>query len=209
MFATLTAVLEIAGIVVFAVTGALVASRKQLDIVSFVLLGTVTGVGGGTIRDVLTGALPVFWIREPHHVAVCIGVSAAMFFLAHIPKSRLRLLLWLDAAGLALFAVTGAETALKAGVGPLVAVTMGVMTASFGGIIRDILGGEKPVILTQEVYVTAALCGAAAFVLSTSAGLPREAALACGFLLAFAVRAAALTWNLSLPRYRPRPIRNE
>lgn len=118
MFATFTAVLEVLGIVIFAVTGALVASRKQLDIISFILFGTITGVGGGTIRDVLTGALPVFWIREPHVIALCIGVSCLMFFVAHIPKSRLRLLLWLDALGLALFSVTGAETAMMAGVGP-------------------------------------------------------------------------------------------
>ena len=209
MFATLTAILEFLGVVVFAVTGTLVASRKQLDIVGFILLGTVTGIGGGTMRDVLIGLTPVFWIREPSWVAVCTVVSCLMFFLAHIPKSRLRLLLWLDAAGMALFASIGAETALGAGVGALAAVAMGVMTATFGGIIRDVLGGEKPVVLSQEVYVTAALAGAAVFVLLDRAGAAREIALAGGFALAFAVRTAALTWNWTLPRHRPRPVRSD
>jgi uncharacterized membrane protein YeiH len=209
LFDTAAAALDWLGVVVFAISGALVASRKQMDIVGFALLGTVTGIGGGTLRDLLLGLSPVFWVREPAYLVVCVLASGAVFFTAHVPRSRYRVLLWFDALGLALFAVTGAERALETGSGPVVAVAMGVITATFGGIIRDILGGESPVILSREIYVSAALGGATLFVLLATAGLTREYALASGFLAAFAIRAAALRWSWSLPRYRPRPGRRK
>ena len=204
MFDTFAALLDWLGIIVFATTGALVASRKQMDPVGFALLGTVTGIGGGTIRDTLIGALPVFWVKEPAYLVTCVLVSCATFFLAHVPQSRLKVLLWFDAVGMALFAVTGAEKALLAEAGPVAAVAMGVITATFGGIVRDLLGGESPVILSREIYVSAALGGAAIFVALALAGIAREYALAGGFLIGFAIRAAALRWLWSLPRYRPR-----
>lgn len=204
MFETVTTALDWFGIVVFAVTGSLVASRKQMDVVGFALLGTVTGIGGGTLRDVLLG-LPVFWIREPAYLVTCVLVSGLVFLTAHIPQSRYRFLLWLDAVGLALFAVTGAEKAAHAGAGAIVAVAMGVITGTFGGIIRDLLGGESPVILSREIYVSAALVGAAIFVAMMAMGTPRELAVGTGFAVGFLVRAAALHQGWSLPRYRPRP----
>lgn len=207
MFDTFAALLDWFGIVVFATTGALVASRKQMDVVGFVLLGTATGIGGGTIRDTLINALPVFWVREPAYLVTCVVVSCTAFFLAHIPQSRLKLLLWCDAVGMALFAVTGAERALMYEAHPIVAVAMGVITATFGGIVRDVLGGESPVILSREIYVSAALGGAAIFVAMAALGIPREYALAGGFLAGLAIRAAALRWDWSLPRYRQRPGR--
>src|SRR3954449_327510 len=151
---TAVTVLDWFGVVVFAVSGALVASRKQMDISGFALLGTVTGIGGGTLRDILLGQLPVFWVREPAYFISCVMVSAFVFFTAHIPQSRYRLLLWFDALGLALFATTGAERALLAGSGPALAIAMGVITATFGGIIRDALGAEGPIVLSPEIYVT-------------------------------------------------------
>lgn len=204
MFETVTTALDWLGIVVFAVTGSLVASRKQMDVVGFALLGTVTGIGGGTLRDVLLG-LPVFWIREPAYLVTCVLVSGLVFVTAHIPQSRYRFLLWLDAVGLALFAVTGAEKAIHAGAGAIVAVAMGVITGTFGGIVRDLLGGESPVILSREIYVSAALVGATIFVAMMSMGAPREFAVGTGFAIGLAVRAAALHRGWSLPRYRPRP----
>lgn len=207
MFDTFAALLDWFGIIVFATSGALVASRKQMDVVGFVLLGTATGIGGGTIRDTLLGSLPVFWVREPAYLVACVLVSCAAFFLAHIPRSRFKLHLWFDAVGMALFAVTGAEKALLAEAGPIVAVAMGVVTATFGGIIRDVLGGESPVILRREIYVSAALGGAALFVALAWAGVSREYALAGGFLTGLAIRSAALRWDWSLPRYKPRPGR--
>ena len=125
LFDTAAAALDWLGVIVFAVSGALVASRKQMDIVGFALLGTVTGIGGGTLRDLLLGQGPVFWVREPAYLIVCVIVSGVVFVTAHIPQSRYRVLLWFDALGLALFAVTGAERALLVGSGTVVAVAMG------------------------------------------------------------------------------------
>lgn len=195
------------GVAVFATTGALVASRKQMDIVGFALLGTATGIGGGTIRDTLLGQYPIFWIADPRYLTTCVVVSCATFFLAHIPQSRYSLLLRFDGIGMAIFAVTGTETALLSDAEPLVAIAMGVITATFGGMIRDVLGGEIPLILRREIYVTAALVGAGCFMLLTLAGFTREAALTGGFVLAAAIRMSALRWNWSLPRYRPREER--
>jgi uncharacterized membrane protein YeiH len=195
------------GVAVFAVSGALVASRKQMDLVGFALLGTVTGIGGGTLRDVLLGQ-PVFWVREPAYLVACIAVSCLVFFFAHVPQSRYRLLVWLDAVGLALFAVAGAEKALLSGAGPVVAVTMGVVTASFGGIIRDVLGAESPVVLSREIYVTAALVGALVFVTLVQLGVTRDPALMAGLAAGLALRGTAILRGWSLPRYRPRPGRS-
>ena len=192
LFDTAAAALDWLGVVVFAVSGALVASRKQMDVAGFALLGTVTGIGGGTLRDLLLGQTPVFWVREPAYLIVCVIVSSLVFVTAHIPQSRYRMLLWFDALGLALFAVAGAERALLAGSGPVVAVAMGVITATFGGIIRDVLGNESPVVLSREVYVTAALAGASVLVVLSALGFGRESALSAGLLTGLVVRGMAL-----------------
>jgi uncharacterized membrane protein YeiH len=192
------------GIAIFAVTGALVASRKRMDIVGFVLLGAATGIGGGSLRDLMLGQLPVFWVKDQAALVICIAVSAATFFLAHIPESRYRALLWCDAAGLSLFCVVGADKALEAGAGGFIAVAMGVMTATFGGVIRDILGGESPLILRKEIYVTAALAGAGAYVGLAALGMSDAIATGAGFALCFAIRALALHFHWSLPMYRAR-----
>jgi uncharacterized membrane protein YeiH len=199
--------LDYLGISVFAVTGALVASRKQMDIVGFAMLASATGIGGGTLRDLLLG-LPVFWVQKPAYVAICLIVAAIVFFTAHIPQSRYRLLLWLDALGLAFFCVVGTEISLLAGKPPFIAIIMGVMTATFGGLIRDILGGEIPIILRKEIYATAALLGASVFTGLWAFGLPGKLATLCGFLACFSLRALALQWGWSLPAYRARPGRS-
>ncbi len=192
------------GIAIFAVTGALVASRKRMDIFGFILLGAATGIGGGSARDLMLGQLPVFWVKEPAALAICIVVAAATFFLAHIPESRYRALLWFDAAGLSLFCVVGADRALEAGASGFIAVAMGVMTATFGGAIRDILGGESPLILRKEIYVTAALAGASAYVGLAALGVSGTVATGIGFALCFSIRALALHFHWSLPVYRAR-----
>jgi len=206
-FDTALAVLDWLGLAVFAVTGALVASRKQMDIVGFALLGTATGIGGGTLRDLILD-VPVFWAAEPAYLATCLAVSLLVFFTAHIPQSRYTLLLWFDAAGLALFAVAGAEKALGVGADPLVAVFLGVATATFGGILRDVIGGEPSIALRREIYVTAAVLAAGVFVGLAAAGAPREVAIGAGLAAGFGLRGAALAFGWSLPRYRPRPGRS-
>jgi uncharacterized membrane protein YeiH len=204
MIASLTTVLDWLGLIVFAASGGLVASRKNMDVVGFALLAVVAAIGGGTLRDMLLGLTPVFWVRQPTVLLVCVGVGVGTFFIAHLLQSRLRLLLWLDAVGLAVFCVTGAQTTLQAGAAPGIAVAMGVASATFGGVIRDVLGGESPIVLRHEVYVTAALIGALAYVGSAVLQLGQNASLVMGFASAFTVRAAALLWNLSLPRYENR-----
>jgi uncharacterized membrane protein YeiH len=207
VFSSLLAALDALAVAMFAVTGALVASRKQMDIFGFALLGTVTGIGGGTVRDVLIGKLPVFWVEKPAYVAICIVVSGIVFFLAHIPESRYRVLLWLDAVGLSLVSVAGAARALEAGTGAFIAVVMGVITAAFGGIIRDVLGGESPIILRREIYVIPASLGATVYVAALAGGAAGLPATVAGFLACFLVRGLALYYGWSLPPYRGRPGR--
>ena len=200
--------LELAGVAVFAASGALTASRKRLDVVGFVFVGTVTGIGGGTLRDLLLGQGAVAWIRDPVALYLTSLVSVLVYFTAHQIESRFRVLLWADAVGLALFAVTGAKVALAGGAPPAVAVLMGVMSATFGGLIRDVVCNATPLILRREIYATAAAAGAVTFVALTLAGTPPVAATAVGFAVGFAIRAAALAFGLSVPVYRPRPARN-
>ena len=207
MFEGGIALLDWLGIVAFAITGALVASRNQMDIVGFVMLGTVTGIGGGTIRDLLLDIDPILWVERPAYLAVCVIVSVAVFFTAHLAASRYRLILWADAIGLALFATVGAERALSVGVAPIVAIVMGVITACFGGIIRDVLGQERSIIFSRELYVTAALAAALAFVTMSAIGAARELSVVVAVATGFALRAGALLRGWSLPRYRAHPPR--
>lgn len=207
MFDSGIAILDWLGIIAFTITGALAASRNQMDAVGFVLLGTVTGIGGGTLRDVLLDIHPILWIEQPAYLAVCIAISLLLFFTAHLVHSRQRLILWFDAIGLALFATVGAERAIEAGAAPIVAVTMGVITASFGGIIRDVLGQQRSIIFSREIYVTAAMAAALVYVALDALGTSREAGIIAGIVAGFGLRAGALRWGWALPRYRSTPPR--
>jgi uncharacterized membrane protein YeiH len=200
--------LDIAGIAVFAASGALVASRKRMDAVGFILVAAVTGFGGGTLRDLLLGRIPPFWLRDPIWLAVAGSVALLIFFTAHRVESRFRALLWADAVGLALFAVLGAEIALLSGATPWAAVLLGVVTATFGGVVRDVLCAEVPLLLRKEIYALAALAGAAVFVGLRMQGVWRDPALLAGMAVAFAIRAVAIARGWSLPAYKPRPGRD-
>ena len=195
--------IDLLGVAVFAASGALVASRKRMDLVGFALVATVTGIGGGTLRDVLLDR-PVFWLHAPHYLLLCAGVALALFFVAPFVQRRYPVLLWADAAGLATFATLGARVALEAGFGATVAVLMGVMSATFGGLIRDVLCGEIPLILRREIYATAAALGAGVHVALTALPLPPGAATLGGIVAGFAARALGIGLGLSLPVYRPR-----
>ena len=201
---------ESIGIAVFALSGALMAARKGMDPFGFALLATLTGVGGGTIRDLLIGTRPVFWVGDPTDVLVCLIVAELVFALgprrvAMIEGGRQgRLLLWADALGLALFAVTGTGKALAAGVPLLSAVALGTTTATFGGIIRDIFAGTTPLVLRQEIYVTAAALGAAVMVALLATGLDAFLCAAAGFAAAFTLRALAILRGWSLPAFPAR-----
>lgn len=199
--------LDYAGVAVFAATGALAASRKQVDIIGFLFLATVTGIGGGTLRDLVLGRTPVFWVVNPDYLLVTAAVAIIVYFVAHRIESRYRLLLWLDSLGLAAYSVMGAATGLAATGSPAVAIVTGIMTATFGGILRDVLAGEPSVLLRPEIYVTAAMTGAAALTLATSSGIPDGIAAPLAFAAAFAVRGGALRYGWTIPTYRSRPGR--
>ncbi|EIM75499.1 hypothetical protein A33O_08101 [Nitratireductor aquibiodomus RA22] len=138
--------LDYAGVAVFAATGALAASRKELDLIGFVFLAGVTGTGGGTLRDLVLG-VPVFWVDNHIYIIVCAVIAVLVFFAAPLVEYRYRLLLWLDAAGLAAYSVLGAAKGLEASGSAIVALVTGMLTATFGGVLRDVLAGEPSVLL--------------------------------------------------------------
>ena len=190
---------DYAGVAVFAVTGALVAARLRQDVVTFVFFATVTGIGGGTLRDLLLGA-PVFWVAQQGYLVVCV-VAAIAVWIFGARRAHPSALLWLDAIGLSAYAAFGAAKALGLGAPPVVAIAMGVMTATFGGVMRDLFGGQPSVFLRREIYVTAALVAASIFVALREFGIAVEIASAAAFVLGFALRAGAILRGWSLPGY--------
>jgi uncharacterized membrane protein YeiH len=176
-----------------------------MDPFGFILLATVTGVGGGTLRDLLLGRL-VFWVRDPSDVLVCSGVALGAWAIAYLKPGMLdgwagkRLLIWADSAGLALFAVAGTLKALDVGVSPLSAIALGTMTASFGGILRDILAGDRPMVLwSRDFYVTAAAAGAAMTALLSSFVIEPVIVMLLGLATTFGLRAGSILFGWSFP----------
>jgi len=196
--ATLT-VLDYAAVAVFGATGALAAARRKHDIVTFGFFAAITGVGGGTLRDLLIGA-PVFWVGRPDYVIACLAAAASVWILGP-RRFRGSILTWLDAVGMAAYAVVGALKAGSMGAPPFSAIVMGVLTATFGGVIRDVLAHEPSVLLQRELYVTPALAGAATFVVLGMFGAPAIAAGVAGFVAALSLRAGAIVWKWSLPGF--------
>ena len=193
---------------VFAITGALVASRRQLDLTGFIFMAAMTAVGGGTLRDLVLGRAPVFRVERPGLVVAAAATAFAVFWTAHRLESRYRWLLWLDAVALAIAVPAGVGVALAGDFGPVIVLIAGVVTGCFGGLMRDVVGNEVPLVLKQgELYLTAAFGGAAVALAVIWLGLPRPAALiACG-LATFLLRAGSMRWSWALPVYRPRPPR--
>ena len=192
---------DVLAAVVFAVSGALVASRKGMDVMGFMWFAVITGVGGGTVRDLILN-VPVFWVQNPIHVSACLLTAVVMHFVAPLVESRHKTLLWFDAFGLALVTVAGTVKALDVGAPALVAIVMGVVTGSVGGIIRDTLGHVPSVILRHEIYVTASVLGACAFTAMNALGPGRLVAMIAGFLVTFGVRGLAIKYGWSLPIFR-------
>ena len=201
-------VLDLFGVGVFAVSGALAAGRKRLDLFGVVVLALATALGGGTIRDVILGALPVFWVSDPTYVVLAVVAALATFAAARCCRLPSGILPVADAFGLAIFTVIGARKALDPGLPGAIAVVMGVMTGVVGGMIRDVLTGEIPLILRREIYATASLCGAIALVVLARwlPGWPGNSVVAVTLVLV--IRLAALKWNLALPMFLPRETRD-
>jgi len=194
--------LDLAGTFVFAVTGALSAGRKKMDVFGVVVLACVTSLGGGTARDLLLGIRPIFWIRDISYLSVGMAGGILTFIVAHSIVIPYRWLLYADAVGLAVFTVVGAQKTLLSGNPAAVAAVMGVVTAVVGGMVRDTLSGEAPMILRQEIYATASIAGVlvflAAFKLSGSFSL----AASLSMPLVFCIRIYSVHMKLSLPVFK-------
>ncbi len=196
---TVLGALDFAGVAVFAATGALAAAREKHDLVTFAFFAAVTGVGGGTLRDLLIEA-PVFWVQDWRYIAVCIAAALAVW-LVGAGAWRFRALLWLDALGLGAYGVLGAAKAEAFGVSPLICIVMGALTACFGGIVRDILAGQPSILLRREITISAALLAATIYVVARQLGLDHWPAAMIAAPMGFGLRAGALAWGWSLPAF--------
>jgi len=197
---TALVLLDFFGIAVFAISGALVAAKKRLDLVTFIFFAVITGVGGGTLRDLLIGA-PVFWMRTNGTLLICLAAALLVWVASHRWFAG-KALLWFDAAGMAAYSAYGAAKALGFGVAPVPAFAMGVLTACVGGIIRDVLAGDPSVLMRRELYVTPAALSAGLYVALTLAGIGVWIAAAIAIACGFALRGGAITRGWSLPHYR-------
>jgi uncharacterized membrane protein YeiH len=191
--------LDYFGIAVFAVSGALLAAEKKQTLVTFIFFAVATGIGGGTLRDLLIGA-PVFWVRSNGVLAICIAAALLVWIVSRRRFAEIALL-WFDAAGIAAYATYGAAKALGFGVAPVPAFAMGVLTACAGGIIRDVLAGEPSILMRPELYVTAAALSAGLLVMLALLGLGWTAVIVAAFA-GFALRGLAIARGWSLPSYR-------
>jgi uncharacterized membrane protein YeiH len=194
--------LDLAGTLVFALSGGLAAARIRLDPFGFAVVAIVTGLGGGTLRNLLLDLHPVPWIAHPSYLLACLLAAAFTFIWAHLLESRLLWLRIADAVGLGLFAVAGTQVALAAGAGGGIAIMMGVTTAVVGGMIRDVLCNEVPLVLQKEIYALAALLGSALYVALDALGAGTWFAAGAAFIACTGLRLAAIRWNVSLPTYR-------
>jgi uncharacterized membrane protein YeiH len=192
-------VLDLAGTAVFALTGALLAARLRQTFVTMSFFALVTGVGGGSLRDMLLGA-PAFWLHDPWVAPIIFATALTAWFT---PREWWEgvLLEWADAAGLAAFAVLGTAKALAYGVAPVPAAVLGVVTGCVGGVARDVIAGVPSIIMRPELYVTAAAFAAVLTVAGSLVGLPDAATWALAWLAGFALRGAAIRFHLALPTY--------
>lgn len=201
--------LDLAAVAVFAVTGALVASRAQLDIVGFVFVACLTAVGGGTLRDVILNRETVFWVADPTFIAVASAAAVVVFFTAHRLESRYRAIQWFDAVALAVAVPAGVGVAMGMGQPWGIVLIMGVATGCFGGLMRDVVCNEVPMVLKQgELYISCAFAGAAAALVTAAAGAPQVAALGACAAVTLALRAGSIAFGWKLPVYKARPPRD-
>lgn len=191
--------LDLAGVAIFALTGALVAAKERQTFVTLAFFALITGVGGGTVRDLLIGA-PVFWIHDAWVGAICLATALFAWFTptrwwgGHFLSIA-------DGLGLAAYAVLGSAKALEYGLPPIPAIVMGVITGCVGGIIRDVIAGRPSILMRPELYVTAAALSAGITVIGDLAGLVREWVWVAATAAGYGLRLAAIRWNLSLPAY--------
>ncbi len=185
------------GDIVFAISGALTAARYRMDILGFAMIGTITGIGGGTARDLFLGRT-VWWTQDPTELVLCIAVSLFTFFFLTNEFLRKKGMIWGDALGLAAFGVVGCHVALDFGSPMIVAIFMGMLTATGGGIIRDVLTNTQPLILSGQLYATAALAGALCYAMLSQLSMPEGVAEIISVTFAFALRAFAIIYDIRM-----------
>lgn len=194
--------LDLLGTAVFALTGALLAARLRQTFVTMAFFALITGVGGGSLRDMLIGA-PAFWLRDPWVAPVILG-TALLAWLTPRRWWENDFLEWADAAGLAAFAVLGAAKALAFGVAPVPAAILGIVTGCAGGVVRDVIAGVPSIIMRPELYVTAAALTASITVAGSLLGFANLLTWGAAWIAGFALRGAAIKWKLALPAYADR-----
>ena len=196
--------LDMFGIAVFAVSGALTAGRKNMDLFGVIVVAVVTAIGGGTVRDVLLDRHPVFWIEDPAYLVVILATAAATLAYGRFFTPPRASLLYADAFGLALFTLVGAEIAYEAGVAGLIVVVMGTITGAAGGVMRDVLCAEVPLILRREIYATASIAGGAIYVLLVEVGASDPLVSLLPIATVFALRVTAIRLDLHVPPLPPK-----
>ncbi|BBI99489.1 membrane protein [Ferrigenium kumadai] len=194
--------LDLCAVAVCAITATLEARRRELDLFGVVVIAVISGIGGGTVRDLLLGRLPVYWVHDPIYVVVGMVAGTLTFFLSRRIRLPKNFFLVPDAIGLALFTVIGTSVALQLGVPWLIAALMGVITGVFGGVIRDILCNEVPLIFRTDIYATASLAGALLLIALDDYGMGHNLAILFAMICTVAIRLAAIRWHIHLPRLR-------
>ena len=197
-------VLDLFGVAVFAVSGALTAGRKSMDLFGVVVIAVITAVGGGTVRDLLLDRRPIFWIEDPTYLLVCVLAAGATLVYARLLRPPRGSLLVADAFGLSVFTFIGARAAYEAGAAAPIVVLMGTVTGVAGGIMRDVLCTEVPLILRREIYATAAIAGATVFVVLTALGAAGPLVALPTVATVFGLRLTALRLDLHVPSPRPK-----
>lgn len=190
--------LDLLGTAVFAITGLLAARRKQLDLFGAIVIAMVTAIGGGTLRDLIID-VPVFWTQQDVYIYVVVISALLLFFFARFRRLPVRLLLFLDALGLAVFTVIGTQKAMALGLSDPIAIMTGIMTGVVGGIIRDVLVGEVPLVFRKEIYATASFIGASMFLLMGHAGFSVEIAIIVSICITLIIRVWGIMSNIELP----------
>lgn len=190
--------LDLLGTVVFAITGLLAARRKQLDLFGAIVIAMVTAIGGGTVRDLIMG-VPVFWTQNDLYIYVVVVSALLLFFLARYRRLPVRMLLFLDALGLAVFTVIGTQKAMALGFSDPIAIMTGIMTGVVGGVIRDVLVGEVPLVFRKEIYATASFVGASLLLVLVQSGVATDWAVVMSIVVTLSLRMMAIVFNIELP----------
>lgn len=195
--------IDLAGVAVFAISGTLMAFKKHMDGFGVIVLAAVTAIGGGTLRDMILD-LPVFWVKDPSFFYVILGAAiATIIWLRQSQTFPLKYLFVADAFGLAFFNIMGLQKALAYGASPFVAIALGTMTAVFGGLIRDVICREIPLVLKGELYATTCVIGGAVYVLGVTLNINNDICMAAGLSTTLAVRLLAMKWHWHLPVFAP------